>query len=212
MAVGDTVQDGLAHGQARIRAIRDDEGIAIPASVLSGNDPSGQTSEVAVDAENRALVTIDSVHAAIHEGVAFRAGYIANLAPSASTIMRLSVGANNDAHVLFEIVASLACSIEVREGSTFSAPGSALDEVNLNRESSTVADVVAYEDPTVTTPGALLLETIIPAGSNVNQGGGQAVGSREEWVLDKSTEYTIELTNTGNQTVDFALAAVWYER
>jgi hypothetical protein len=211
--VSGVIEGGIPYGPgSRIRAIEDADGIPVPSTALTGADGSSSV-EVGVDDENKALVTIDSVHRAIHEGVCYRAGFVSvALASSASALLRLTVGANKDAHVLFEVTAPLAASVEIREGDTFSAPGSALTEINLNRESANTPEVIAREDPTVNVAGLVLAATAIPAGRNLNVGGGQSASNREELILAKSTEYTIEVTNDGVSAADFTLSAVWYER
>jgi hypothetical protein len=158
------------------------------------------------------LPQIDFVHEQIHEGNSFTAGhYFAAVAASASVMFRISVGASNYAHILFDIAAGAVSEATIDEGTTFSAPGTALTEFNLDRSSATVADVSAFHTPTVNVAGTTMKHILIPGANKASQGGGDSAASRLEWILDKSTEYLVTVTNNGTGAEDISINATWYE-
>jgi len=150
----------------------------------------------------RGVVTIDSIHAAIHRGRAFDVSVVDLALPNDGTSDLLIQAPGADIRAQFLI--SGGCGGDARgeifEAPTYSAAGAAVPAyhrcrcaVGLSTLQSTVTG-----NPTVTDTGTKIYDTIIYGGSGGNAVGGTG-GLSLEFGLAADTDYLIRLTNISGQ-------------
>lgn len=164
------------------------------------------------DRASLAGISIDTVHARIHEGVAYT---VSALAASLSDAGDLDVLFRTPAAgaVHMRVSAAIAGDGELRiyESPTTSADGTELDVVNRNRLSSNVAGSAAFEGPTVSDPGTLIGgPTLLPGGTG-GRAGAATASPIGEHILKFSTDYLLRLTNQAGQAHRAGLEALFYE-
>ncbi len=152
-------------------------------------------------------------HQRIHEGNMYEACiYASALADNANLSILVRVGANLEAHLLSRIAAGGDVEFEVWETPTFVNPGTALDEINLNREIDPrpIATTTTFFNASVTTTGALIHHDLIPGGmAGIAQGGSSARGA--EWNLAKGGDYLLRAHNRRGANKIVVLGIIWYE-
>ena len=163
-----------------------------------------------VDPVAKALVTIDTVHNWIHEGVVYTATELnLTLGAAASIDLLLRVPAATFIHFGADIAVGANASLEFFEDPTSSADGSAVLRINRNRASSNTAAMLVFEGPTITGTGTELGTGLIPGGTGGNANGGTAV-SQMEWILTEG-DYLVRLTNISGSAAANSVALHWYE-
>ena len=164
---------------------------------------------VAVDVGGH-LLFIDSLHNRIHAGSFFSAG-ISNAALANGAVLELLIQtpATGTIHLRGEAAAGGNAGIEMYEGTTFSAAGTASPSANHNRLSSNVSTVVVTHTPTLTADGSQLVSDIIIGGQTGKAFGGSV--SPEEWLLDQSQVYLLRLTNTAGTVQPARIALDFYD-
>jgi hypothetical protein len=136
---------------------------------------------------------IEPEHAAIHAGLNFTVSVLTTTSsylslvfttPAASTKKRL--------HFVFSANTDKAATIRFYEGAVVSG-GSALTQINNNRESALTDGTVWVKDAVVTSTGTILESHLIGStgSGNVRPGGGGV--ARNEWYLKYATVYMIRV-------------------
>jgi hypothetical protein len=181
----------------------------VGASVITGGSGAN---EADVDVTG-SLVTIDLVHHEIHEGETFSISYKspdgAAIADDGTIIFFLTTGLL-EAHLIAEGAGGGDAEIELGEGATIGAGGTAMTPVNRHRNMTTISTVAVRRDAAVTGAGTIIENKFIPGGTGGVSVGGIA-GQREEWVLASSTIYMLRLTNRAGNAQPMSLEAIWYE-
>lgn len=104
--------------------------------------------------------------------------------------------------------------IQLYEGTTTSADGSAETVMNTNRGSTITPTAVLTSAPTVSGVGTLVHTGWIPptaVGVGQSSEGITTDTSGEEWILAPSTKYLIRITNNSGATIDYRWEILWYE-
>ena len=159
---------------------------------------------------DEALVTIGEIHANIHRGVMFVTGASdAALANNGSLEVLIQV-ADNDIHVAFSGAAGGDFQVELFEGTTFSAAGTAATPVNRNRESGLVSTATFTTAPTITADGTTLVSGFRPGGSGGNAAGSSTQGFAE-WELAPNTNYLARITNVSGGAQLASMEIDFYE-
>lgn len=172
---------------------------------------NGGDEQVLVSADY-ALPTSTTFGAHLIEGLLYSIGY------SYSFASPLADGAN------FDIVIAFGPGIEPRvaieglcvgnamgylyEGATTTG-GTALTEVNLNRNSTNVSNVAAVLNPTVTATGTLLGSYVLIGGVKKKASGGDI--STASLILKPLTNYLLRLTNVSGAAQAAEMTINWYE-
>lgn len=168
---------------------------------------------------------IISNHALIHTGMTYTAGHSQDdVADAASIELSILTGANYEAHLEIHAVSEGKAILEVYENRTITG-GTTLDPRNKNRSLTRAADggavttatldalcqeVVKYA-PATSSGGTLLMsQKMISSGVGATTAVATG-GSRNEWILAPSTQYTVILTNDAGTAKDLALGFEWYE-
>lgn len=173
---------------------------------------SGDGGGAQVDALAGALAVIDVSHRKVHEGVNFASFlYNAALGAAASLDLLIQVGALLYPHLIISAGAGGDADVFLYEGTTFSAAGAGVTAVNRDRSSATVATATITSGPTITLVGTALFQHLLPGGSHpVNAPGGSGE-TREEFILDVSTDYMVRLTNITGGAQAASVTIGWYE-
>lgn len=130
------------------------------------------------------------VEGRILDGTAFAAGdYSAGIAFNTGTNILIQNGVNDGLYILAEILTTIDCSVALFEAPTFSAAGSAITPINLNRVSAKVLGATITKNPTLTTDGTQLGPTIL------NQSNIKKALFEDAIILAPSTNYLIKITS-----------------
>lgn len=157
------------------------------------------------------IVNIDQVHHQIHKGRHFQFTDITEDVQSATPKRYLLISPNTTTriHLVYRLESFPGALVQLYEGTTVSANGSQLSTPNSNRNSLNTAELLAYEDPTVTGDGTLLFSD--QEGSTTTGGGVPSqVQHDDEVILKQNTRYQLKITVLANNT-DTSIHVDWYE-
>lgn len=142
------------------------------------------------------VVSIDFIHQKVHEGRFFSGGhYVASVSNNGTLDILFQTDATHTFHGVAEATCGGNALMQMYEGVTFSAAGTAMTLTNHNRNSSKVIPSGVTHTPTITGLGTQLNGTkLIPGGSGGTSSGGTGDFARE-FVLKPSTNYLLRITN-----------------
>lgn len=174
---------------------------------LTGDQP------LLTDDVTGALVIIDTAHHEIHEGETFHVSYkspdASPIGDNATVAFVLTTPATKTPHLIFDGACGGDAEMEFYEGSTTTA-GTNMTPQNKNRLYPNNNTVTVVRDATVSAAGTLIENYLIPGGTGPLANG--SIGSsRDEWILKKSTKYTLRLTNRSGGAQPASLRIEWYE-
>ena len=103
--------------------------------------------------------------------------------------------------------------IDIYEGATVSANGTALSVHCTNRLALNTALTTLYDGPTVTDDGTLIhSQWVPPTSSGIGQSAdGAQAEAGEEWILAPNTNYLIRVTNNSGDTISIWEEYLFYE-
>lgn len=156
------------------------------------------------EAASNALRTIDSRHAAIHDGRHFVAHDFALSVALSATVVYVLVTDGTAHHFNWEVSSDGGVKVDIYEGVTTTNNGTALPVYNRNRTSSNPSHMTAFKTPSGLSGGTQIFGT----GSTSKSGGLQT--SVSEFILKPNTKYSFVLTAYSNN-VNIATALDWYE-
>lgn len=168
------------------------------------------------DRLTHAVAVISSEHRQTHDGMTFhfteRFAALANLGVH-NVLFKVPAGTYPHAYTFRFSIQDAPVNIEIYEGTTVSADGSAVSTFNRNRNSTRTPTCTAFTGPTITGDGTLIHDRYVPSagGSGVNTVGIIGDGAGEEWLLKPSTNYLIRLTNNSGGAIDGTYEMLWYE-
>lgn len=165
-----------------------------------------------VDVVNEALVMQDEIHANIHRGVMFSGSYFdLAIADDASIEILFQVDASQSAHLRFGGASGGDAELEIFEGTTFSAAGTAVPTNNRNRLSGNTASTVITHTPTLTGDGTSLMAMYVPGGTGFLFTQGGQSRSFEEWILVPGQDYLMRITNRSGVAQPLSALLDFYE-
>ena len=149
------------------------------------------------------MQTIDTVHHKVHEGRFFSGGYYnAALANGATLDILIQGGSLQSTHTVFGLTSGAECTVQIFEDVTFSSAGTAITMSNHNRSSTKVVSGTFTHSPTITSTGNQINGTAYVAGGNGgNASGGTFAGFTTEFLLDKTKNYLLRVTNVSGGTI-----------
>jgi len=155
---------------------------------------------------------ISHEHQKTHEGRFFSGGYYNGAVANNGTVeVLIQMGTTNTFHSRFSASVSGDSIIELFEGATFSAAGTAFLMSNHNRNSSKVFDGTVTYTPTITATGDKVNGTkYIPAGEKAHASGGGGSFSNE-FVLKLSTNYLVRVTNNSGSAAKISVELDGYQ-
>jgi hypothetical protein len=181
----------------------------VPVEIIGDGD-----APLPVDEITGALVTIDAVHAEIHEGELFSVSYKAPdaspIADNGTIIFVINTGA-----LFAHFIGSGACGgdaqLELVEDAVVTG-GAAMTERNHKRTEGDGGNTVnVVRDPgAIPMPGDVLEDLLLPGGTGGNSIGVDG-GQRVEWILTPNSVYLLRLTNRAGNAQPASLRAEWYE-
>jgi len=165
-----------------------------------------------VDSIGEALVIQDMVHHRIHEGVFFVSGATATALANGGTLDVLIQAVSGDLHVLFIGTVGGDATVELFEGTTFTAAGTALPSLNRNRNFALtkISDSIITQDPTITLDGTQLFSGILLGGSGGNAVGGSS-SAFNEFIFPAGSVHLARITNISGQARVAALELEFYD-
>lgn len=156
---------------------------------------------------------IQIAHERVHQGVFYSTfGLSAGIANGANFDFLLQVGSNKFKHSVFSFSAGGDATVSLYSGVSFSAVGTTVIPINHNRISSNLADGISSVGPTIATTPTLLAQAFFPGGTkNQATGSGGAIGFDSEWILNKSTNYLLRVTNNAGSAQTISVVHSFYE-
>lgn len=156
------------------------------------------------------LITIDDIHARIHQGVFFEANNLTlNVAVASPKKILLVTGGTKVVHLSYDVETGAGgAKLELYEGTTVSDTGTPITSINENRLSTNTAEMQVFDTPTVTNDGT---QIDIHQSGTTTAGGKLSghVGFNREFILKKSTNYQLKITTLAQ--VDVSTEIDWYE-
>ena len=175
------------------------------------------TAVIPLDASTEAQEIIDYAHHEIHAGSRFLYSETVDLASGANRdILIVTPNTTKWAHLSLplRIGSNKQTTVTLYEDTTTSADGTAVSELNHNRNSGVAATVVLTHSPTVTVLGTILIQEQfgVAGGFFTDDVGGVAGGGRDELILKQNTKYLLRITNNdGSDPADINIFLDWYE-
>ena len=173
---------------------------------------TGQNVQAIVDGESQVVISKEhhETHAGTFYSLFFKA---AGILTTATQFLHLVTPAATAG--LVHLKTSEAASsgtkltLELFEGGTVAANGTAVAGVNRNRNSSASAGMLAYHTPTTPAPTTLIDTIYAPASAGPQTNKGMITDS--EFILKPATKYFVKLTNGDGGTQDLSVYLQWYE-
>lgn len=165
---------------------------------------------IQLDSITGAQKTIGTVHAEIHEGDHYTTSVVDPdvdiIAPKYVRITTPDTAAR--IHLTATVTGSGGFIAELYENATVSVAGSALAELNNDRNSGNTAVATLFEDDTIGADG-----TLLQIGRGGSTRGVRIAGesnTRREWILKQNEDYVIKVTAVGDNT-EIEVVVTWYE-
>lgn len=160
--------------------------------------------------------TIDSTHKHTHKGESYHTSkYFAAVASAATVDILIKVGSGKALHANFKSAGGGDFTTQIFETPTISADGTSINIRDMNRTTASTSNATAFHTPTISATGTALTDTeFTPGGSGIATPGGVqsgVFGRGGEWILKKSTNYLIRLTNQALTAQNMSISASWYE-
>jgi len=164
-----------------------------------------------VDNSTHSMQTIEYSHHEIHAGSHYKAGFMNTDLDTDATVQLLFVTPNTTkwAHWTLTAQATGSAKIEVYEGTSVSANGTAVTRWNRNRNSTNTSTTLVYHTPTVTTSGTKMITKYIGSEGFRSNIGGEHRGD-SEFMLLQNTKYLLVLTAISDDIVG-SVGGDWYE-
>lgn len=158
-----------------------------------------------------AIKTITTVHAHVHAGRMFTAGYYnASVLNNGTVELLIQVG-SDPIHLIPRVSCGGDAVLSMFTGVTFSAAGTAVTASNHLSTSAKVTTTTITHTPTITGAGTQFDGIwFLPGGSGGNAPGGEAFFDTE-LVLSANTDYLIRLTNISGNSKPAMLNVQFYE-
>jgi len=167
---------------------------------------------ITLDPVASAVPVVDTLHQRTHEGDTYHYSNIfIDVADDASADFLVKVGANKDLHSTFAGEAGGDSYPYLLRSPTVSSNGFEVSPVNKNSNYSNNSDAQIFINPVVTASGDILYQSYIPGGSGPKTFGGSAE-ERDEWVLKKSTDYLVRMTNVAGSAKIMSMRMTYYEK
>jgi len=182
-------------------------------SLLVGRYGSGssQYDDVRIDSSTNTLQTIDYAHHEIHAGNHYKAGFLNTNLVTDATVQLLFVTPDTTkwAHWTLTSQSTGAVKVEIYEGASVSANGTAVTRWNRNRNSTNTSTTLVYHTPTVTTNGTKMVTRYLGSEGFKQELSGEHRGD-SEFILMQDTKYLVVLTAISDGIVG-AIGGDWYE-
>jgi hypothetical protein len=123
-------------------------------------------------------------------------------------MLRIAVGAGVYPHAIISASCGLAYALEFFEAPTTTANGTAVANVNHNRNSTKTSDLTVTHTPTVTAAGTAIAP-VQYMGGNENKAAGGANRASVERILKPSTLYLARITSRAAAN-PCSLSIEWY--
>lgn len=162
--------------------------------------------EIPKDAVTGEVMTIDHLHAELHEGDAY-SHIDCHDVGNGSTFYYLIQTPNTSTRIHFRT--NSACILNGRvqlfEGGTTSFDGYSASKINRDRNSSNTPTLALYHAPTVTADGTLLEDTIFDSKST-----DEDASDLKEFILKQNTKYILKFSSLSSSNT-FNTRIHWYE-
>lgn len=166
-----------------------------------------------IDDVTNAIVTVNHVHHEIHEGEHYLVQEGIQLNNASKEYLIVTPNTTKWAHIVIAIEGSQDTSASLVETTTKTG-GTAMAEINLNRNSANTASVVVTHTPggAAGTPTTLFSCQFGNATSPGGRGGnGGAINGRQEFMLKQNESYLLTVTALSANVNNICVVISWYE-
>lgn len=161
-----------------------------------------------VSSTGHIIVEPEIIHL-INHGILYGVGSYNASVSNGANIDLLITPNGNPIHTAMQIAGGGDCVLSLYEGTTYSAAGTAITPLNLNRSSSNLSDVSASVSPTITDVGTLIYQLYAAGGTGGNASGGHADFQRG--ILKSGETYLFRLTNTSGGTKPMQISLQFFD-
>ena len=173
-------------------------------------DPDGNIAYI--DTTTGDLVTVPEDHNQIHDGNSYTVSDIQNVNAGTFKWQITTPNSTTYAHMIFHVDCTGEMMVSITEGSD-RTDGTAMAEINRNRNSSNTATVVVTHTPTGgSTDGAVTIFADRIGSTGTGPIGGSSSGTRgeNEYILKANTKYVVAVTTYDDVYVSAEFD--WYEQ
>ena len=170
----------------------------------------GTYKNVRLDSATGYMVTMEPSHHEVHEGEAFVACDVTDLANAAvRDILVVTPDTTKWAHMTITVTTEAETDMKFYAETTASANGTAIGAYNRNRNSATAATTLVFHTPTVAGGSEGTLIYALHWGSGKGSGGSDRAS--EEWILKRNRKYLLRITNATTSANQTSIVLNWYE-
>lgn len=165
-----------------------------------------------IDQKSNSLVQMEAEHTKTHQGRMFRTcGLFSGVPDGGTADFLIKVGSNQELHTKIGVAAGGNSLIYLREGVTTSDDGTSVAAYNMDRTSSLITDASFFQTPTLTSTGTPLCGEFLTGGGDRFTRVGSRIRDNNEWILAKSTNYDVLVTNNSGATSTIEVLMEYYE-
>lgn len=177
----------------------------------TGGSGSETVQTLLTDEITGALTTIPVVHHEVHEGETFQAStYNDSIADDATMMLLLRTGSARWPHMTFGVAAGGDAEVELLENPQVNNVGTGLTVYNMKRSTTTAPTTQVSQAPAIA-GGTLLAHFLNPGGTGANFSAGGTARADSEWILARSSNYVIRITNRSGAAAPVSILVQWYE-
>lgn len=165
------------------------------------------------DAENKVhIATIDYFHQKIHEGKMLFASHVfEEVIADATVYLRHISGSSKYLHSVLEIASTGEWEFVSYAGTTYTANGTVIPQINRKSDSTYVPEATFYHTPTIDVLGTPRLSFLFGSGTNPAKATTSEFGERLESVFAPGVDVLIGLTNKSGATQNLSAVFNYYE-
>ena len=166
-----------------------------------------------IDAEGNVFIgMIDYFHQKIHEGrMSFASHVFVDVLNGASVYLRHVCGPTKYLHSVLDITTTGEWEFTSFAGSTYTADGTVIPQINRKSDSTYVPETTFYHTPTILSEGTPRLVFRFGSGNNPAKASTSEFGERLESVFAPEVDVLIRLTNLSGATQNLSVVFNYYE-
>jgi len=159
------------------------------------------------------ITSVRAIHWRIKESKEWLASHrFVAVADNAEAVLHIKVDATKATHGYISVEAAGKCYVDTYENPVTTDDGTALTEVNMNRQTATptlVPSTSIFHTPTKTNDGTVMEYGMLGAAGKFTAAGGVETGGYR--LLKPSEEYLVIVTNKSGAAVDIVIQYGWHE-
>lgn len=169
------------------------------------------TTTAHIEPTSQGLTVSRALHKRIENSNQWLTSYLwGDVAAAGDVYLLLKVAAGANAHISITIMTEAKAYWWLYETPDINTEGTAVDRINVNRQTATASTMTVFRDTTVNALGTLLETGMLGSPGKWGDIGGSAP-TAGYWLLKKSTNYLIRIDNLDEAVKDLAVNVTWHE-